>query len=278
MKLIQQYTTKELTQLRAVLYDILSEIIRICDKHDINYFAIGGTAIGALYDKGILPWDDDVDIGMTRKNYNKFLAVAPSELKPEYFLSWLETDPHTPFNYAKIKKNGTTFIEDKYKHIKMHHGIFVDIFPFDNVPDSPFFRKLQFKISNFLKTCFMAKDVWMWKHFGSCDLSQPLPRSIISTFACRCVIMVFSKYQLYRMLEIVQTWYNNKICQNQGLTITEVDYFTQANINKTILRTFGPLMIKTPNDIEAYMLQNSLKRFTEEEGWQRNHYPYKLEF
>lgn len=277
MDLSKRYTTTELAQLRAVLYDILGEIIRVCDKHNIDYFAIGGTAIGALYDNDILPWDDDVDLGMTRENYNRFLSIAPQELKSDYFLSWLETDPHTPFYYAKIKKNGTVFLEDKYKNVKMHQGIFVDIFPFDNIPDAPFFRKVQFKLSNFLKTCFMAKEVWMWKHFGKCDLSQPLPRSLISTFACRCMTF-FSKRQLYRMLELVQTWYNNKVCQCQGLTITKVDYFTQANIKKPILRKFGPLMIKTPNDIEAFMQENSLKRFTEEEGWKKNHYPYKLEF
>lgn len=273
----KRYTTTELAQLRVVLYEILGEIIRVCDKHEIDYFAIGGTAIGALYDHDILPWDDDVDLGMTRENYNKFLQVAPSELKPDFFLSWLETDSHTPFYYAKVKKEGTAFVEEKYKHIKMHQGIFVDIFPFDNIPDSPFFRKLQFKLSNFLKTCFMAKEVWMWKHFGECDLSQPLPRSLISTFACRCMT-VFSKHQLYRMLELVQTWFNNTTCRSQGLTITEVDYFTHDNIKRPILRKFGPLMIKTPNDIEAFMQENSLKRFTEEEGWQRNHYPFKLEF
>ena len=58
-------------------HDILGETIRICRKHDIPYFVIGGTAIGALYDRAILPWDDDIDIGMARKDYNRFLEVAP---------------------------------------------------------------------------------------------------------------------------------------------------------------------------------------------------------
>lgn len=273
-----QYTAAELSKLRAALYDILGEIIRVCDKHEIDYFAIGGTAIGALYDNDILPWDDDVDLGMTRENYNKFLKVAQNELKPGFFLSWLDTDPQTPFYYAKVKKEGTLFVEDKYKHIQMHQGIFVDIFPFDNVPDSLILRKMQFKLSNFLKTCFMAKEVWMWKNFGRCDLDRPLPRNLLSTLICRCVIACFSKKTINEMLVAVQTLYNNRGCQRQGLTITEVDYFTQDNIKQTVLRAFGPLMIKTPRDIEAFMRENSLKRFSEEEGWQRNHYPYKLEF
>ena len=78
----KKYTAEELDLLHAELYDILGETIRVCQKHDIPYFVIGGTAIGALYDQGILPWDDDIDIGMTRENYNKFLKVAPGELGP----------------------------------------------------------------------------------------------------------------------------------------------------------------------------------------------------
>ena len=108
----KKYTAKELDLLHAELYDILGETIRICRKHDIPYFVIGGTAIGALYDRAILPWDDDIDIGMARKDYNRFLEVAPRELGDSYFLSWIETDPHSPYYYAKVKKNNTLFVEE----------------------------------------------------------------------------------------------------------------------------------------------------------------------
>ena len=127
----KKYTAKELDLLHAELYDILGETIRICRKHDIPYFVIGGTAIGALYDRAILPWDDDIDIGMARKDYNRFLEVAPRELGDSYFLSWIETDPHSPYYYAKVKKNNTLFVEEMFKNVPMHPGIFVDIFPFD---------------------------------------------------------------------------------------------------------------------------------------------------
>ena len=140
----KKYTAKELDLLHAELYDILGETIRICRKHDIPYFVIGGTAIGALYDRAILPWDDDIDIGMARKDYNRFLEVAPRELGDSYFLSWIETDPHSPYYYAKVKKNNTLFVEEMFKNVPMHPGIFVDIFPFDRIPDNKLLRKLQY--------------------------------------------------------------------------------------------------------------------------------------
>lgn len=134
--MVKQYTPEELTQLHQVLYEILEEIVRICDKHNIPYFVIGGTAIGALYDKAILPWDDDIDIGMKREDYNKFLQIASQELREPYFLSWIHTDPHSPYYFAKVKKNNTLFVEEMFKDVPMHQGIFVDIFPFDRIPNN----------------------------------------------------------------------------------------------------------------------------------------------
>jgi len=116
--------------------DILRETIRVCEEHDIRYFLIGGTAIGALYDQAILPWDDDIDIGMTRDQYNRFLEVAPTALGGQYFLSYYETDPKTPYYFAKVRKNGTLFKEETFSEIAMHQGIFIDVFPFDKIPDN----------------------------------------------------------------------------------------------------------------------------------------------
>ena len=149
VSMVKQYTPEELTQLHQVLYEILEEIVRICDKHNIPYFVIGGTAIGALYDKAILPWDDDIDIGMKREDYNKFLQIASQELREPYFLSWIHTDPHSPYYFAKVKKNNTLFVEEMFKDVPMHQGIFVDIFPFDRIPNNKLLRKIQYEAVNF---------------------------------------------------------------------------------------------------------------------------------
>ena len=78
-----RYDEKDLKQLHTMLYQILAEIDRVCKKHDIPYFIQGGSAIGAFYNKGIVPWDDDVDVGMTRENYNRFLEVLSETLGQE---------------------------------------------------------------------------------------------------------------------------------------------------------------------------------------------------
>ncbi len=103
------YTKEELQALHRELYDILRETIRVCEEHDIRYFLIGGTAIGALYDQAILPWDDDIDIGMTRDQYNRFLEVAPTALGEQYFLSYYETDPKNALLLCKSEEKWNAF-------------------------------------------------------------------------------------------------------------------------------------------------------------------------
>lgn len=77
----KEYTSEELKRLHEELYGILAEIIRVCTQLDIPYFIQGGTAIGAFFEQSILPWDDDIDIGMTRENYWRFLSEAPQVLQ-----------------------------------------------------------------------------------------------------------------------------------------------------------------------------------------------------
>ena len=129
-------------ELQEVQLEIALEVKRICDKFNFQYFLIGGTLIGAVRHKGFIPWDDDFDLGMPRKDYVKFIQCCSKELNAKYFLHCHETDPKYWFNYAKVRKNGTLFEEKSITKIDTHKGIFIDIFPLDNVI-GPFSRQLE---------------------------------------------------------------------------------------------------------------------------------------
>lgn len=118
---------------RVELY-ILIKVARLCEERGFTYFIESGTALGAVRHGGFIPWDDDIDIGMPRQDYEKFLDIAQEELGDEYFVQTRKTDPNAPFSFAKVRKNGTTFIEWNKRNIKMHHGIYIDIFPYDGLP------------------------------------------------------------------------------------------------------------------------------------------------
>lgn len=120
--------------------DMVKEVIRICNKYDIKYFGIGGTLLGAIRHGGYIPWDDDIDLGMFREDYEKFISIAPYELPEKYFLqSYLSEKKYTN-GHIKIRNNATTCLlkGSSYVDLKIgkNCGVFVDIFPYDNVPDS----------------------------------------------------------------------------------------------------------------------------------------------
>lgn len=275
---MKTYTDKELEQLHAVLYEILAEIHRICTKYDISYFLIGGSAIGLYYDKGVLPWDDDLDIGMTRENYNKFLKVAEKELTEEYFLSYMDTDPHTPFFYAKVKKNGTLFVEERYKSINMHQGIFVDIFPYDRVPNNLFLREVHYKLANFVKCCFMGKEIWMWKYFGKCQINNPLPRSFFSCLMNRIMNYCISKKTQYKLNVYIQTMFNHWNTEYYNLVVAKINYVPTVDIDNTQTVKFGSTNTCVLQEWEKNLYLNypNLHRHTKEE--QCNHAPLILSF
>jgi len=112
--------------------EILKEFIRVCDKLKLNYYMAGGSLIGVIRHKGFIPWDDDIDVCMLRKDYEEFLKKAQPLLKKNYFLQTYETEPGYTGNFAKIRDSKTTFIESSVKKHKINHGIYIDIFPLDN--------------------------------------------------------------------------------------------------------------------------------------------------
>lgn len=133
---------QELRNIQLNQLDVAKEIHRICVKNDIPYILIGGTLLGAVRHKGFIPWDDDLDIGFTRENYERFLAAAKNDLDPKYYLQEWRTDPAYAYPFGKIRINGTKFVERSVTNRDSHMGIFVDIFPYDEYPEEVYKRKL----------------------------------------------------------------------------------------------------------------------------------------
>ena len=132
---------------QAVLLELLAEFDRICTKHGIRYMLFAGTALGAVRHQGFIPWDDDLDVAMLRSDYQRFLQVAPGELQQQYYLQ-AEYSDAWPMFFSKLRKNGTACMERFIpRDPKLHQGIYMDIFPVDNLADGALMRKLQFAAS-----------------------------------------------------------------------------------------------------------------------------------
>ncbi|MCA1032221.1 LicD family protein [Bacillus timonensis] len=130
--------------------EILLEFDRICKKHKINYQLFAGTLLGAVRHNGFIPWDDDIDVCLLREDFNRLVKVCEFELNTNFFLQTNKTDKNFVLQFAKIRKNDTLFIESSHSDCNIHHGIYIDIFPLDNVMPDTFLGSLQQKTLHLL--------------------------------------------------------------------------------------------------------------------------------
>lgn len=121
----------DISRLQAMERDILKKYIEAVEAMGLRYVVIGGTLLGAVRHRGFIPWDDDIDVCMPREDYEKFIREGQRYLSEGLFLQTYETDPEYHRVAAKIRRSDTTFIEGSIRHLKINHGVFIDIFPTD---------------------------------------------------------------------------------------------------------------------------------------------------
>ena len=145
---------------------IAKYIDKLCRDNGIEYFIMGGTALGAVRHGGFIPWDDDLDIFMTYEEYEKFKRAFDLQ-KPELFViqEWRTVPEY--LEYAKVRMNGTTFIEECFHDRKdMHHGIYVDIMILHKVPKNRFIQRLVYLESKFVTVYALSQRNWKPKNAG----------------------------------------------------------------------------------------------------------------
>ncbi len=152
---IKELTPEELRRMQLLQLDMLAELDRVCRKNKIQYTILGGTLLGAVRHKGFIPWDDDIDVVMLREEYEKFKKVA-NQLDPQ--ICWFQdhsTEPEYRWGFAKLRRTGTEYVRPGKEHMKCRTGVFMDIFPLDDVP-----RWIPAQIYQDFKCYCLRKILW----------------------------------------------------------------------------------------------------------------------
>lgn len=131
------FISSKMKRVWAVQLRLLSRLLQVCSDHNLKIWADGGTLLGAIRHKGYIPWDDDIDMVMLRKDYDKLVCISSSEFSAPFFFqtAYSEKVPY-PRGHAQLRMDGTTAILPFDINQDFHQGIFLDIFPFDDVPDN----------------------------------------------------------------------------------------------------------------------------------------------
>ncbi|MBE6965546.1 MAG: LicD family protein [Ruminococcaceae bacterium] len=146
------------------ILEIMKYVDKLCRDNHITYYIMGGTALGAVRHGGFIPWDDDLDIFMTPEQYKRFKSVFETQNNDMFVLQEWKTNEKY-LEYAKVRMNGTTFIEEHFKDRKdMHHGIYVDIMILHKVPQNKLIQKLVYVESKFVTLYGLSQRNWKPKN------------------------------------------------------------------------------------------------------------------
>ena len=238
-----------LRKVRSVQFEIAKEIRRVCEENDISYFLAHGTFLGAVRHGGFIPWDDDMDMGMMRSDYEKFCRIAPSKLKPEFCLQTWYTESNYALPFGKVMKRNTVYLENKKTRRLRDNGIYVDIFPFDNVPEDKFQQKeLAAQLLSIYRVKLMKSGYkpWMEEH-GIVWKKRVgyLYYQLKSVFA--------GQEELAREYDTlaVALHSSNVVCEQSALS--HPDYYERSCVEELADYSFEGEIFKGPKDYDKYL-------------------------
>ena len=223
-------SSENLRKVQLIQLEIAKEVKRVCEINSIPFFLDSGTLLGAIRHKGFIPWDDDLDLGMLRNDYQRFKNEAIKDLDPRYrFVDW-SNDSSYPLPFGKIEKVGTVYIEGKSSGNR-RAGIYVDIFPYDYSPDDEDGkRKLTHFVRKNVRIMLMKCKYKPWYDNGKINYKKRIGYifyQVIALFISRKKLI--EKYEQYvESIESTNTMYEQtgtcKILRFKPEMFTNIDY------------------------------------------------------
>jgi len=241
-------SSEDLRRLQLAELSIAGEVAELCDRHNIPFVLLGGSALGARRHDGFIPWDDDIDMGMLRKDFDRFVEVAKAELPHRLYLQYWLHDPHMGAPFAKVRLNNTRVLEATSKDTGGHKGICIDIFPFDNVPKG--FAQYPWKLLlKFWKRVVRRKGGYTF---------TDLPASVyVADIPVRIVARLVSKESAKRRLHRLMTRYNNspaeRVLAVGGAYDFAKDMLKSSWLSARTSRRFEDRTLPCPADIDGYL-------------------------
>lgn len=279
--LYKEYEPKILKKLQTVEAEMLVDFNKLCEDNGIDYFAVGGTLIGTIRHKGFIPWDDDIDLGMSRENYEKFLKVADNAFDDKYRIINYESNPNFIGMFTKWYKVGTIFRDKDAVATDYTAGIAFDIFCFENVPDDIKRRHKQ------------GRRAWLWqKMYVLRSIGKPTIYAygltaklgqIVATIG-NGVLRLFhvSSSFLYRKTQKeAQKYSNDKTGFISYLYDPKpnVNVISREDLEPTRWADFENIKVKVPHNAEKYLTERFGDYMTlPPEDRRHNHPPIKLSF
>lgn len=275
------YEPETLERLQQEILSILDDFVRICEDYHLEYFGIAGTGIGAVRHGGFIPWDDDIDIAMPRRDFEKLLRIVEKKMGDRYLVLNARRYPAYPLMTTRLVKRGTEFVEEVMRDVDCPFGIFLDLYVLDNVADDPIGYQVQ------------SWSAWFWSKLM---ILRAIPRPTLAQKGLKARLIwavCGAAHQMMEMLRVSPEWlrdrceaecrrYNKKKTRRMAFLPDTSPYWNVVDKRKyhplrkldfegRKLNFVGNLEEMLKNQYGDYMtLPPKEKRKT--------HYPYKLSF
>lgn len=277
----REYDQETLGRVQQEELKILKDFIGLCERHGLTYFALAGTGIGALRHKGFIPWDDDIDVGLPRRDYEQFIRYAQEEFADRYNVVCAETNENFPLMTMRWTKKGTKFREESLQHIDCDLGIFLDIYAFDNLHDDDALMKKQ------------AQTAWLWSKLL---ILRSIPHPVLGFTGAKAKLVQFvcaAVHYAMALFHVSKKWLYRKCkqasCRYNDIPTKRIAYLcdTSPYSNMVSLENLDPLLELDFEDVKLKFPNNLHEMLTAVYGdymqlppveKRKNHFPFELDF
>lgn len=233
----------EASELQGHLLKMVKQFHEMCEKHNFQYYILGGTCLGARRHGGFIPWDDDIDVGMPREDYERFCNLKQEELPDHLELRYYRTTKDSPFHFVKLVDNTTTLIEHAYRNYV--EGVYIDVFPLDGAKD--------------YAECFCermrCRRIW----FEKVMILYNCMTDTRSNFAKKMLIAYAKKKDLYKMHMAIDkkmkkyAFSDSDFVANFYGAWAEKEIHAKSIYGKPVLYQFEDTKLYGPEKIDAYL-------------------------
>lgn len=279
MKEYDQPTLQRVQQLELM---ILRDFMQLCDQNNLTYFGLGGTGIGAVRHQGFIPWDDDIDIALPRKDYDAFVKLATQQLSDKYTIMNPENDSNFPLMTTRMMLKGTKFREESLKGIKCELGIFLDIYAYDQLSDNPVEHKKHCRDASIWAKLLILRSV-PFPVLAFRGWKAKLIHAATATIHGAMVLLHISKPWMIRKCRAIATRYADApATQRMGYL-----FYTDPNAEQYLRKDLFPLKTYPFEDLELPFGNNLHANLSRIYGdymqlpppeKRKNHFPYELDF
>ncbi len=259
---------EDLKKVKEIELEIMDFFDDFCKSHDLTYYMVYGTLLGAVRHSGFIPWDDDIDVAMTCEDYLKLLNLE-QEISPKYYLQNVNNTTACTYIFSKIRKKHTTMVEKELNYLPFKKGINIDIFPLFKYPKSKWGRILFQKrlriaglfVNREIKpTNFKGKIIYFFLHLFTLKKANKIARNNIDKLLH--YNKEFTEYRMVPSESLGKDWFKKIELSFEGRNYTAPkgyekyleneygDYMTLPPVNERYGHGMGNLIIDYNKDYD----------------------------